>query len=80
MNYEQLTMNYANKNKANTKPIKAKTNPIQTQNKPNTNPKQTQFQTRSEAEIPTGGLLGILKPGTNFKGKKMTRHGYFALF
>ena len=23
MNYEQLTMNYANKNKANTKPIKA---------------------------------------------------------
>jgi len=37
-------------------------------NKPN--------QTRSEfipkgAEIPTGELLGILKPGTNFKGKKM---------
>ena len=30
-------------------------------------PKQTQFQTRSEAEIPTGGLFGILKPGTNFK-------------
>jgi len=33
-------------------------------------PKQTQFQTRSEftpkgAEIPTGELLGILKPGTN---------------
>ena len=35
-----------------------------------TNPKQSQFQTRSEAEIPTGELLGILKPGTNFKGKK----------
>jgi len=38
------------------------------QNKPN----QTQFQTRSEfipkgAETPTGELLGILKPGTNFK-------------
>ena len=35
-------------------------------------PKQTQFQTRSEfipkgAEIPTGELLGILKPGANFK-------------
>ena len=45
------------------------------ENKPN----QTQFQTRSEAEIPTGELLGILKPGTNFKGKKMPRHGYFAL-
>jgi len=25
----------------------------------------------SEAEIPTGELLGILKPGTNFKGKKI---------
>ena len=43
--------------------------------------KQTQYepnQSRSEftpkgAEIPTGGLLGILKPGTNFKGKKMVR-------
>jgi len=39
-------------------------------NKPNTNPKQSQFQTRSEfipkgAEITTGELLGILKPGTN---------------
>jgi len=38
------------------------------QNKPN--------QTQSEfipkgAEIPTGELLGILKPGTNFRGKKM---------
>jgi len=32
-------------------------------NKPN----QSQFQTRSEAEIPTGELLGILKPGTNFE-------------
>ena len=33
-----------------------------------TKPKQTQYkpnQTRSEAEIPTGELLGILKPGTN---------------
>jgi hypothetical protein len=37
-NYEQITMNNANKNKAK--------------------------QTRSEAEIPTGELLGILKPGT----------------
>ncbi len=34
MNYEQLTMNYANKNKPNSKPIKAN----QTQNKPKTNP------------------------------------------
>ncbi len=33
------------------------------ENKPN----QSQFQTRSEAEIPTGELLGILKPGTNLK-------------
>jgi len=37
-------------------------------------PKQSQFQTRSEfipkgAEIPTGELLGILKPGTNFKSE-----------
>jgi len=37
-----------------------------------TKPKQTQFQTRSEfipkgAEITTGELLGILKPGTNLK-------------
>jgi hypothetical protein len=31
MNYEQLTMNYANKNKANTKPIQSQSNPIQTQ-------------------------------------------------
>jgi len=35
-------------------------------------PNQSQFQTRSEfipkgAEITTGGLLEILKPGTNFK-------------
>ena len=40
------------------------------ENKPN--------QTRSEfipkgAEIPAGELLGILKPGTNFKGKKMPK-------
>jgi len=40
MNYEQITMNNANKNKPN--------------------------QTRSEAEIPTGELLAILKPRTNF--------------
>ena len=40
------------------------------ENKPN----QTQFQTRSEAEIPTGELLGILKPGTNFKpGASLSR-------
>ena len=36
------------------------------------NEKQSQIQTRSEfipkgAEIPTGGLLEILKPGNNFK-------------
>ncbi len=40
-------------------------------NKPN----QSQFQTRSEAEIPTGELLGILKPGTNFKpSASLSRH------
>ncbi|MBA7652005.1 hypothetical protein ES703_59834 [subsurface metagenome] len=44
------------------------------ENKPN--------QTRSEfipkgAEITTGELLGILKPGTNFKGKKMPRRQSF---
>ena len=38
MNYEQLTMNYANKNKPNSKPIK-----------PKTNPKQTQFQRQKNA-------------------------------
>jgi len=27
MNYERLTMNYANKNKANTKPIQSQSNP-----------------------------------------------------
>ena len=37
MNYEQRTMNYEIKNKANS-------NPIQTQFKPNTNPIQTQFK------------------------------------
>jgi len=38
-------------------------------------PKQSQFQTRSEAEIPTGELLGILKPGTNFKpSASLSRH------
>jgi len=47
------------------------------ENKPKTNPKQSQFQTRSEftpkgAEIPTGELLGILKPGTNFKPSACT--------
>jgi len=49
--------------------------------------KQSQFkanQSRSEftpkgADIPTGELLGILKPGTNFKGKKTPKPGYFAL-
>jgi len=48
MNYEQRTMNYEIKNKADTNPIqsqyKANTNPIQSQNKPNTKPKQTQFK------------------------------------
>ncbi len=43
MNYEQLTMNYANKNKPNSKPIKPKTNPIQTQFKPKTNPIKPNF-------------------------------------
>ncbi len=55
-----------------------KTNPIRTQSNPipqrdtqyairdtRYKPNQSQFQTRSGAEIPTGGLLGILKPGTN---------------
>jgi len=45
-----------------------------------TNPIQSQFQTRSEfipkgAEITTGELLGILKPGTNFKpSASLSRH------
>ena len=71
--YKNETLSERGKNKANSKPIKAnksqynaKTNPIpqrdtqyairDTRYKPN--------QTRSEAEIPTGELLGILKPGT----------------
>ena len=40
-------------------------------------------QTRSEAEIPTGELLGILKPGTNFKPGATTgplRNFYFILY
>jgi len=36
-----------------------------------TNPIQTQFQSRSEAEIPVGELLRILKPGTNFPDLKI---------
>jgi hypothetical protein len=44
MNYEQITMNNANKNKPN-----------------------LSRRSRSEAEIPTGELLEILKPGTNPK-------------
>ncbi len=69
MNYEQRTMNDANKNKPNTNPIQTQSKPIpqrdtqyairDTRYKPN--------QSRSEAEIPTGELLGILRPGTNFK-------------
>jgi len=49
MNYEQITMNNANKNK-----------PKQTRSEfiPNLSP-------REGAKIPTGKLLGILKPGTN---------------
>jgi len=35
-----------------------------------TNPNKAK-QTQSEADIPTAELLGIFKPGTNFKGKKM---------
>ena len=52
-NYEQITMNNANKNKPNL---------------------CHRYQTRSGAKIPTGELLAILKPGTNFKGKKMLLH------
>jgi len=44
MNYEQLTMNYANKNKPNSKPIEPKTNPKQTQFKANTNPNKPNFK------------------------------------
>jgi len=68
------------------KPNQSQSNPKQSQNEPKTKPKRTQNkpnQTRSEAEIPTGELLGILKPGTNFKGKKMPKHGishYFKQF
>jgi len=51
-NYEQRTMNYEIKNKANSKPIqtqyKANTNPIQSQFKP----KQTQFSNNTISEIP----------------------------
>ena len=43
------------------------------ENKPN--------QTRSEAEMPTGELLGILKPGTNFKpGALSVSSFYFSFF
>ena len=71
------TVDYENNTNWTLGENKPNTNPIQTQSKPikaNIKPKQTQYkanQSRSEAEIPTGELLGILKPGTNFKGKKM---------
>jgi len=43
MNYEQLTMNYANKNKPNSKPIQTQSKPIKAnKNKPNSKPIQTQ--------------------------------------
>ncbi len=45
-NYEQLAMNYANKNKPNSKPIKPNTNPKQTQSprpRRGYKPNQTQF-------------------------------------
>ena len=51
--------------KPNTNPISPKTNPIQTQSKPNSS--------RSEVEIPTGKLLGIFKPGTEFTPKEAQR-------
>ena len=35
--------------------------------RPRSREKNKPNQTRSGAEIPTGELLGILKPGTNFK-------------
>jgi hypothetical protein len=40
MNYEQITMNNANKNKPNSKPIQTQSNPI----KANIMPKQTQYK------------------------------------
>ncbi len=65
------------KNKANSKPIseKPKMNVnlyvikeyenVLLRRRGENKPNQSQFQTRSEAEIPTGELLGILRPGTN---------------
>ncbi len=79
--YENKWQRRVRKNKPNSNPIqsqyKANSKPIKPNSKPikaNTKPKRTQYgpnQTRSEfipkgAQIPTGGLLGILKPGTNF--------------
>ncbi len=58
-----LTKDYEKKDTWSSGKNKPNSNPIQTQYKPN----QSQFQTWSEAEIPTGGLLGILKPATNLK-------------
>jgi len=70
MNYEQRTMNYEIKNKADTNPIqsqyKANTNPIQSQNKPNTKPKQTQFKPKQSQFKPnTKPIRTQYKANTN---------------
>jgi len=61
MNYEQRTMNYEVKNKANS-------NPIQSQFKPKTNPKQTQCKANSN---PTCRGVASGEAGSNPISKKL---------
>jgi hypothetical protein len=74
MNYEQLTINYANKNKANSKPIKANTNPKQTQSNPifTKNPEKLARLVRKLAPIPSSKqtflIVSFLQKECKIKG------------
>jgi hypothetical protein len=61
--YENLCLYRREKNKANSNPIKANSKPIQTQNK---SKRGLPLPDCWGAQIPTGKLLGIPKPGTQF--------------
>jgi len=70
--YENISDWTLGENEPNTKPIKANTKPI----KANKMPKQTRSEFIPKgAEITTGELLGILKPGTNFR-KAQNEHKF----
>ncbi len=65
MNYEQITMNKANKNKPNSNPIKPNSKPIQTQFKPNqtqSNPISNPIFHQNPPFIPSGVRHRRTKP------------------